>query len=292
MGHPLGVPAGVSATSQGLSSTSPTLARHRQELILTDIRQRGAVRVSELVARLGVSDMTIRRDLDVLAAAGHLAKVHGGATAIGSRSADEPGFEAKSHRQQPEKLAIASAGSLSGPPRHRHRAHRRHDHVAARLPDRPHSRPHRGHELGTGRRGAPSDPRQERRGDLDRRRADTIRCLGRTGRGCLHPVLAPRSGLHGGSRHERASRVHDPEPDGSRDEPRVRGGSRPSRRARRSHQVGHPRAEHHRIAQGCRRARDRFPPQRRCRIDRRVPGRRTRRSPTRPMSAVCTTRNA
>src|SRR5581483_1004459 len=45
---------------------SRMLARHRQSLILEDIRRAGSVRVSDLTQRLGVSDMTIRRDLEVL----------------------------------------------------------------------------------------------------------------------------------------------------------------------------------------------------------------------------------
>jgi DeoR/GlpR family transcriptional regulator of sugar metabolism len=83
------------------------LAEQRRALIAEEVRRRGAVRVSELTERLAVSDMTIRRDLDVLASAGVLEKVHGGATARGLRSTDEPGFEAKSHRQLDEKEAIA-----------------------------------------------------------------------------------------------------------------------------------------------------------------------------------------
>jgi DeoR/GlpR family transcriptional regulator of sugar metabolism len=83
------------------------LAGQRQQLIVEQVRRAGAVRVSELTELLGVSDMTIRRDLDVLAAAGLVAKVHGGATATGRLTADEPGFEAKSHRQLEEKEAIA-----------------------------------------------------------------------------------------------------------------------------------------------------------------------------------------
>jgi DeoR/GlpR family transcriptional regulator of sugar metabolism len=83
------------------------LAGQRQMLILEEIRRSGAVRVSELTELLGVSDMTVRRDLDVLAGAGLVDKVHGGATAPGRFSADEPGFEAKSHRQLDEKEAIA-----------------------------------------------------------------------------------------------------------------------------------------------------------------------------------------
>jgi DeoR/GlpR family transcriptional regulator of sugar metabolism len=87
------------------------LAGQRQLLILEEVRRRGAVRVSELTELLAVSDMTIRRDLDVLAAAGLVDKVHGGATAPGRLSTDEPGFEAKSHRQLEEKEAIARAAA-------------------------------------------------------------------------------------------------------------------------------------------------------------------------------------
>ena len=54
------------------------LARHRQSLILEDIRRMGSARVSDLTQRLGVSDMTIRRDLEVLARSGLVEKVHGG----------------------------------------------------------------------------------------------------------------------------------------------------------------------------------------------------------------------
>src|SRR5215212_7723141 len=78
---------------------SPMLAGQRQLLILEEVRRRGAVRVSELTALLDVSDMTVRRDLDVLSASGLVDKVHGGATLPGRLSADEPGFEAKSTRQ-------------------------------------------------------------------------------------------------------------------------------------------------------------------------------------------------
>ncbi len=87
------------------------LAGERQLLILEQVRLRGAVRVAELTELLDVSDMTVRRDLDVLAASGLVDKVHGGATMPGRLSADEPGFEAKSHRQLDEKEAIAQAAA-------------------------------------------------------------------------------------------------------------------------------------------------------------------------------------
>ena len=55
--------------------------------------------------------MTVRRDLDVLADAGLVIKVHGGATMPDQHSADEPGFEAKSVRNIDEKAAIARAAA-------------------------------------------------------------------------------------------------------------------------------------------------------------------------------------
>lgn len=85
------------------------LAAERQGHILDEVQRRGAIRVSELSQLLGVSDMTIRRDLDTLANQGQLDKVHGGATVRRAPSTDEPGFEAKGQRQVEEKEAIAAA---------------------------------------------------------------------------------------------------------------------------------------------------------------------------------------
>lgn len=86
---------------------STQLASQRQAVILDEVARLGGVRVSSLVEKLGVSDMTIRRDLDALARRGLVTKVHGGATSVGGRSIDEPGFEAKQMRAQAEKDAIA-----------------------------------------------------------------------------------------------------------------------------------------------------------------------------------------
>ena len=55
--------------------------------------------------------MTIRRDLETLARAGLIEKVHGGAVLPGSPSSHEPGFEAKSVLGQPQKEAIARAAA-------------------------------------------------------------------------------------------------------------------------------------------------------------------------------------
>lgn len=86
------------------------LARQRQELILDEVRGTGGVRVSDLVERLGVSDMTIRRDIEALAARGLVTRVHGGATSAGS-SVDEPGFAAKATLRIDAKRAVAAAAA-------------------------------------------------------------------------------------------------------------------------------------------------------------------------------------
>lgn len=92
------------------------LASQRQARIVEEIRRGGGVRVSDLTDLLGVSDMTVRRDLEVLARAGLLHKVHGGAVLAGGRRTDEPGFAVKSALQQPAKEAIAArAAELINP---------------------------------------------------------------------------------------------------------------------------------------------------------------------------------
>ena len=83
------------------------LAQQRQQAIHEMVQRLGGVRVGDLVREFGVSDMTIRRDLEALAERGLVAKVHGGATTLDQHSTDEPGFAAKLVRQQGEKEAIA-----------------------------------------------------------------------------------------------------------------------------------------------------------------------------------------
>jgi DeoR/GlpR family transcriptional regulator of sugar metabolism len=84
------------------------LPRARQELIMDRLRSEGSVRVSDLVVALGVSDMTVRRDLDALEIRGEAEKVHGGAV-LGTRTAEEPGFEVKQEIERGHKDDIAHA---------------------------------------------------------------------------------------------------------------------------------------------------------------------------------------
>ncbi|MDR0922530.1 MAG: DeoR/GlpR family DNA-binding transcription regulator [Lactobacillales bacterium] len=53
--------------------------QERQNQIIKLLEKQGKIMVSEIVEELQVSDMTVRRDLDELEAAGRLKRVHGGA---------------------------------------------------------------------------------------------------------------------------------------------------------------------------------------------------------------------
>ncbi|MFZ9284230.1 MAG: DeoR/GlpR family DNA-binding transcription regulator [Candidatus Nanopelagicales bacterium] len=83
------------------------LATQRRELILHSIENDGAVTVSRLAISLGVSEMTVRRDLDILEKTGQVIKVHGGATSPRMNKSAEPGFAAKVQLEQVAKNSIA-----------------------------------------------------------------------------------------------------------------------------------------------------------------------------------------
>jgi DeoR/GlpR family transcriptional regulator of sugar metabolism len=87
------------------------LARQRQQLILDEVARSGAVKVADLAAELGVSDMTIRRDIGELAGRGLVDRVHGGAALPRMASVHEPGFAAKATQQVAAKTAIAKAAA-------------------------------------------------------------------------------------------------------------------------------------------------------------------------------------
>jgi DeoR/GlpR family transcriptional regulator of sugar metabolism len=89
------------------------LAAQRHRLILQEISRRTAVRISEIAEILMVSEMTVRRDIEVLAERGLLEKVHGGATAIfNKRNANEPPFQSNTLREQLSKEAIAARAAM------------------------------------------------------------------------------------------------------------------------------------------------------------------------------------
>ncbi|HEX3814836.1 MAG TPA: substrate-binding domain-containing protein [Mycobacteriales bacterium] len=80
------------------------LAVERSALIMQLARRSGSVRVAELVTRLCVSDVTVRRDLDRLVRQGMLHKVHGGAVLT-----DPPGRVRRSQPPPPTAATAATA---------------------------------------------------------------------------------------------------------------------------------------------------------------------------------------
>ncbi|MGP4017261.1 DeoR/GlpR family DNA-binding transcription regulator [Saccharopolyspora sp. 5N708] len=82
-------------------------ASERQRLIRAQVLAEGEVEFGALAAEFGVSEMTIRRDIDVLESKGVVRKVIGGAIAAGK--AAEPPFEARANLEAASKQHIAEA---------------------------------------------------------------------------------------------------------------------------------------------------------------------------------------
>lgn len=66
-------------------------AAERHERLLGLVRDRGSARVSDLAALLGVSPVTARRDVELLAGEGRLDRIHGSVSWPGRRPAAAPG---------------------------------------------------------------------------------------------------------------------------------------------------------------------------------------------------------
>ncbi|WP_168217733.1 substrate-binding domain-containing protein [Occultella kanbiaonis] len=81
------------------------LARERQERFLRLLRAKGSVAVGALAAEFDVSEMTVRRDLNALAARGLAVRVHGGATVP-----DAPGPDAAASPSDPRDAHYLTIG--------------------------------------------------------------------------------------------------------------------------------------------------------------------------------------
>ncbi len=87
-------------------------ATQRAEVILGLVRDGEECSVSDLSVRFGVSEMTVRRDLDALAAEGRVVRTHGGATAASGVVFEFRFLErAREHRVAKRQIA-AKAASL------------------------------------------------------------------------------------------------------------------------------------------------------------------------------------
>ena len=84
------------------------LALERRRLIAENLRSHGVVSVSELAEALGATEITVRRDLRVMAKEGQLVRAHGGAV-LPATIGHEPSYSEKARQAGAEKAAIAKA---------------------------------------------------------------------------------------------------------------------------------------------------------------------------------------
>lgn len=90
---------------------SEMLIEERRQYILGLAEKNGRVLVEELSESLGISRITIRKDLDHLQGRGVLQRTHGGALLPGNGALADPSLEEKEVRHSQEKLRIAAAAA-------------------------------------------------------------------------------------------------------------------------------------------------------------------------------------
>jgi DeoR/GlpR family transcriptional regulator of sugar metabolism len=86
------------------------LAEARRQRLLDLISQRGFARLEDLVETVGVSESTIRRDLEALDSNGAIKRTHGGAIYAGELRS-MPAFDDRTTAAAPEKRAIGRAAA-------------------------------------------------------------------------------------------------------------------------------------------------------------------------------------
>jgi DeoR/GlpR family transcriptional regulator of sugar metabolism len=94
-----------------MNNTLPIAGTDARRLaILELLKENKVVRVADLSRRFGVSEVSIRRDMEKLDEYGLLRRVHGGAVALGAETA-EPSYDAKSQSHLEEKRRIGQAAA-------------------------------------------------------------------------------------------------------------------------------------------------------------------------------------
>ncbi|GMA53394.1 hypothetical protein GCM10025857_47510 [Alicyclobacillus contaminans] len=83
------------------------LKEERLDAIVALVDQKRTIKVNDIVDKLGVSDMTVRRDLTELEKAGRLKRVHGGAQTLNIYRPEELSHADKQIINKEEKREIA-----------------------------------------------------------------------------------------------------------------------------------------------------------------------------------------
>lgn len=87
------------------------LIEERRQYILSLIQSNGRVLVRELSRNLGISQITIRKDLDWMRSRGLVQRTHGGALRIQSSALFDPSLQEKQKQHLQEKRRIAKAAA-------------------------------------------------------------------------------------------------------------------------------------------------------------------------------------
>lgn len=91
-----------------MTQPAPPVPLDRHQQILNEALTRRVLRVKDLAQVLGVHEMTVRRDLDLLADQGLLERIHGGAR-LTQRTSEELSQHLRALQQQESKLCMARA---------------------------------------------------------------------------------------------------------------------------------------------------------------------------------------
>lgn len=100
----------TTATAEGEHSPQ-MLIEERRQYIVGLAQKNGRVLVEELSESLGISRITIRKDLDYLQGRGVLQRTHGGALLPGNGALTDPSLQEKEGRHSHEKVRIAAAAA-------------------------------------------------------------------------------------------------------------------------------------------------------------------------------------
>jgi DeoR family transcriptional regulator, aga operon transcriptional repressor len=98
-------------SAQKSAEPAQLLIDERRQHILSLVQNHGRVLVGELSRNLGISQITIRKDLEYLQAKGLVQRTHGGALRIQSSALFDPTLQEKQkqHFQEKQRIAIAAA---------------------------------------------------------------------------------------------------------------------------------------------------------------------------------------
>ena len=95
------------------SRDTPLLAEQRRRKILDLLEQQGQITVRDLVTRFSISAVTVRSDLDTLAASGAVVRSHGGAVRQTEATRDYPlQLKAALHRDEKARIGKIAADSI------------------------------------------------------------------------------------------------------------------------------------------------------------------------------------